>query len=58
MNDGFRSMLELLTHYEDDIDGFSEYIKNINKTFGGLTHTRMVFFNPVVTSHIVGAVHY
>ena len=59
VDDGFGSIQALIRQYEQDIEAFRTYLKNLNRTFGASTVARnRVYFSPPVMSKLVGALYY
>jgi hypothetical protein len=59
VDDGLESTEVLVDQFENDINGFTGYIKAINKAFGSTQdEDRRVFFPPTVTSRCIGLLHY
>ena len=59
IEDGFESVDELISHYANDVKGFSSYLTNLNKTFASArTAADKVYFTPPVLAKFVGIVHY
>ena len=57
LDDGFRTIGDIVDHYSDDVKGFQSYLLNLNKTFASAT-VNSVYFTPPILSRIVGVVHY
>ena len=59
IEDGFESVDELISHYANDVKGFSSYLTNLNKTFASARAAAdKVYFTPPVLAKFVGIVHY
>ena len=59
INNGFTDMDEIISHHTHDVSGFTEYMKNLNKTFASSSDQDMrVYFPPVAIQRFTGVVHY
>ena len=51
INDDFTSIKTLVDTYHNDLDGFTSYLKGINKTYGARS-TRPIRFSPIVMKRL------
>ena len=59
VNDGFGSLKDIIDHHPNDVEGFSQYLKNTNKTFASSPDPDLRrYYSPVTVSRLVGVVHY
>ena len=59
VNDGFNSMKAIIDLHSNDVEGFKNYLINLNKTFASSTNEELrVRFSPVDISRLVGVVYY
>jgi hypothetical protein len=59
INDGFPTMSDLVSHYENNVNDFKKYLENINKTFATATRANTrVYYNPRMISKLLGVLHY
>ena len=59
VTDGFDSMSEINTLHANDVEGFVNYLQNLNKTFASASTAALrVYFSPVTIARFAGVVHY
>ena len=59
VEDGFGAIRDLIAQYDEDIESFRNYLKNLNRTFGASTNDRRrVYFPPPVMSRMIGTLYY
>ena len=52
-------MKEILSHHSNEVDSFTLYLTNLNKTFASSSTAGLrVYFSPVVIQRFTGIVHY
>jgi hypothetical protein len=59
INDGFPTMSDLVSHYENNVNDFKKYMENINKTFATATRANArVYYNPRMVPKLLSILHY
>ena len=58
VNDGFSSMKEIIDLHTNDVDGFKQYLVNLNKTFASAAGALRTYFTPVNVQRLTGVVYY
>ena len=59
VNDGFQSMKDIVIHHANDVEGFIDYLRNLNNFFATPTIANLkVYFSPITISIFTGIIYH